>query len=129
MVDRYEDIADEFILSVMQTVAGLVAAIAKSAGGLIKLAARQPALFVAAGGLTWLWWAHGRVAVIVTVVLAVVGASRPESGRADRVSTARCMAVSLVGARHVCVSAEVAVGGIAARLGCSVSLRAARSDV
>lgn len=72
MVDRYEDIADEFILSVMQTVAGLMAAIAKSVWGLVKLAARQPALFLAVGGLTWVWWAHGRVAVIVTVVLEVV---------------------------------------------------------
>ena len=71
MLDRYEDIADEFILSVMQTLVGLVAAVAKSAWGLIKLAARQPALFVVVGGLTWLW-AQGRGAFIVGAVLLVL---------------------------------------------------------
>ena len=71
MVDRYEDIADEFILSVMQTVAGLVAAMCKTVWAMLKLVIRHPAPFVALGGLSLLWWLQGQGDVIVTVVLAV----------------------------------------------------------
>ena len=129
MVDRYEDIADEFILSVMQTLMDLVSAACKAVWGFLKQVIGHPALFVAVGGLSWLWWAHGRDAVIVSVVLAVVALFVLSRVAPARVSKARDPAVGLVGARNVRVSAEVAVGGAAARPCCQVSLRAARSNV
>jgi len=72
MVDRYEDIADEFILSVMQTLMGLVSAACKAVWAILKQVIGHPTLFVPIGALSWLWWAQGREAVIVSVVLAVV---------------------------------------------------------
>ena len=72
MVDRYEDIADEFIVSVTQTLVGLVAAMGKAVWALFKLVIRHLALFVVVGGLSWLSWAQGRDAVFVTVGFAVV---------------------------------------------------------
>lgn len=72
MVDRYEDIADEFMVSVAQSLVDLVAASTKAVWSMLKLVIRHPALFVAFGALSWLWLAQGRGAVIVSVVLAVV---------------------------------------------------------
>lgn len=74
MVDRYEDIADEFILSVMQTVLGLVSAVCKAVWAILMQVVGHPVLFVAVGGLSWLWWAQGRDAVFVTVGFAVAAA-------------------------------------------------------
>lgn len=70
MVDRYEDIADEFILSVMQTAMDLVSAACGAVWAALKQVIGHPALFVLIGCLSWLWWAQGRGAVLVSVVLA-----------------------------------------------------------
>ena len=72
MVDRYEDIADEFILSTMQTVMDLVTAMCKATWAIVKQVTGHPALFVPIGCLGWLWWAQGRGAVIVSVVMAML---------------------------------------------------------
>jgi S-DNA-T family DNA segregation ATPase FtsK/SpoIIIE len=72
MVDRYEDIADELILSVMQTVIDLVSGVGRAVWAILKQVIGHPALFVPIGCLSWLWWAQGRGAVIVGVGLAVV---------------------------------------------------------
>ena len=71
MVDRYEDIADEFILSTMQTVLDLATAMCKAMWAVLKQVTGHPALFVPIGCLGWLWWAQGRGAVIVSVVMAL----------------------------------------------------------
>lgn len=72
MVDRYEDIAGEFILSVMHTVLDLVLTVCQAVWASSKQVIGHPALFVPIGCLSWLWWAHGRTAVILSVVLAAV---------------------------------------------------------
>ena len=72
MVDRYEDIADEFILSVMQTVMDLVTAMCKATWAVLKQVTGHPVAFVPIGCLGWLWWAQGRGAVIVSVVMAML---------------------------------------------------------
>jgi hypothetical protein len=113
MAERYEDIADEFILSVMQTAVDLVAAMCKAIWAMLKLVIRLPALVVAIGGLGWLWWALGRGAVIVACVSRGDGAPHLEPSRANPVSTVRYPANGLVGARHIRVPPEVAVGGVA----------------
>lgn len=72
MVDRYEDIADAFMISVAQSLVDLVAASTKAIWSVLKLVIRHPAPFVALGGLSWLWLAQGQGSVIVSMVLAVV---------------------------------------------------------
>ena len=70
MVDRYEDIADEFILSVMQTAFDLVSVVCGAVWATLKQVIGHPVPFVAIGCLSWFWWAQGRGAVLVSVVLA-----------------------------------------------------------
>jgi len=72
MVDRYEDIADQFILSVMQAGVDLISAACKTVWALLKQVIGHPALFVPIGCLSWLWWAHGRNVVIVSLALSMV---------------------------------------------------------
>ncbi|HEY5182711.1 MAG TPA: FtsK/SpoIIIE domain-containing protein [Dermatophilaceae bacterium] len=72
MVDRYEDIADELMVFVMQTVIDMVSVACKALWEVLKQVIGHPALFILIGFLSWLWWAQGRDAVIVSVVLAVV---------------------------------------------------------
>lgn len=72
MVDRYEDIADEFILSAMQTALDLVSAVCRGVWAILKQVVGHPVLFVPIGCLGWLWWAQGRAAVFVSAVYAVV---------------------------------------------------------
>jgi DNA segregation ATPase FtsK/SpoIIIE, S-DNA-T family len=72
MADRYEDIADEFILSVMHTVMDLVSAACKAVWAALKQVIRHPVPFALIGCVGWLWWVQGSDAAIVVVVLAVV---------------------------------------------------------
>ena len=72
MVDRYEDIADEFLVSITQALVDLVAALARAVWSMLKSATRHPATSATVGGLGWLGLAQGRTAVLVSLVLALV---------------------------------------------------------
>jgi len=74
MVDRYEDIADEFFLSVMQTAIGLLSAVCKAVWAILRHVIGQKGVFVSVGCLGWLSLALGRDAVIVSVIYALMTA-------------------------------------------------------
>jgi S-DNA-T family DNA segregation ATPase FtsK/SpoIIIE len=72
MADRYEDVADEFILSAMQTVLDLVSLVCMGVWTAVRQVIVHPALFIPLYGLSWLWWVQGSSALILGLVLAGV---------------------------------------------------------